>query len=161
MRGWRRVGVVVVAALVAGMLPLEAVADDPAPVTLAAFEGGEPFAAPPNAGIFTWGSDADDPPTLELQARADAPAGEKVLHGTYDISGWGGFSHDVTYDVNPGDWSPYKGIRFWWYVTAPEAWAHSSMSVAIAETGCVVQTMATQQASSAPIMAGRSPMTGG
>ena len=31
-------------------------------------------------------------PTMELQARADAPAGEKVLHGTYDISGWGGFT---------------------------------------------------------------------
>lgn len=111
-----RVAVVAAAALVGGLLvTTPAAADDPAPVTLAAFEGAEPFAAPPNAGIFTWGSDADDPPTLELQARADAPAGEKVLHGTYNISGWGGFSHDVTYDVNPGDWSPYKGIRFWWY----------------------------------------------
>ncbi|NIK56249.1 glycoside hydrolase family 3 N-terminal domain-containing protein [Kribbella shirazensis] len=105
-----------VAALVAGLLvTTSAAADDPAPVTLAAFEGGEPFASPPNPGIFTWGSDADDPPALELQTRADAPAGEKVLHGTYGISGWGGFTHNVTYDVNPGDWSAYKGIRFWWY----------------------------------------------
>ncbi len=40
---------------------------------------------------------------------------EKVLHGTYNISGWGGFSHDVTFDQNPGDWSAHKGIRFWWY----------------------------------------------
>ncbi|HWD81731.1 MAG TPA: glycoside hydrolase family 3 N-terminal domain-containing protein [Kribbella sp.] len=112
----QRVGAVVAGALVAGLLAVTpAAADDPAPVTLAAFEGGEPFASPPNAGIFTWGSDADDPPTLELQSRPDAPAGDKVLHGTYDISGWGGFSHDVTYDVNPGDWSAYKGIRFWWY----------------------------------------------
>ncbi|MFI5690679.1 glycoside hydrolase family 3 N-terminal domain-containing protein [Kribbella sp. NPDC051586] len=115
MRGFRRIALVAAAALIAGLLPLDAVADDPTPVTLAAFEGGEPFASPPNAGIFTWGSDADDPPTMELQTRADAPAGEKVLHGTYNISGYGGFSHDITYDVNPADWSVYKGIRFWWY----------------------------------------------
>jgi beta-glucosidase len=115
MRGFRRVALVAAATLVAGLLPLYAVADDPAPLTLAAFEGAEPFASPPNAGIFAWGSDADDPPTLELQTRADAPAGDKVLHGTYNISGYGGFSHDITYDVNPGNWSAYKGIRFWWY----------------------------------------------
>jgi beta-glucosidase len=106
---------VAAAALIVGLLPLQAQADDPAPLVLAAFEGGEPFASPPNAGIFGWGSDADDPPTMSLQTRADAPSGEKVLHGTYNISGYGGFSHDVTYDVNPGDWSAYKGIRFWWY----------------------------------------------
>ncbi|TDU90667.1 beta-glucosidase [Kribbella voronezhensis] len=82
---------------------------------LASFEGAEPFASPPSAGIFGWGSDADDPPTMELQARADAPQGDKVLHGTYNISGYGGFSHDVTFDQNPGDWSAHKGIRFWWY----------------------------------------------
>ncbi|MEV5963009.1 glycoside hydrolase family 3 N-terminal domain-containing protein [Kribbella sp. NPDC051952] len=115
MRGFRRTALVAAAALVAGLLPLQAAADDPAPIVLAAFEGGEPFASPPNAGIFGWGSDADDPPTMELQTRADAPSGEKVLHGTYNISGYGGFSHDVTYDVNPGDWSAHKGIRFWWY----------------------------------------------
>ncbi|TCC53751.1 glycosyl hydrolase [Kribbella capetownensis] len=115
MRGFRRVALVVAGALVVGMAPLQAVADDPAPIVLAAFEGAEPFASPPNPGIFGWGSDADDPPTMELQARADAPSGEKVLHGTYNISGYGGFSHDVTFDQNPGDWSAHKGIRFWWY----------------------------------------------
>ncbi|ADB35339.1 glycoside hydrolase family 3 domain protein [Kribbella flavida DSM 17836] len=106
-------------AVLAGLLPLgvasQAAADDPAPTVLAAFEGAEPFAAPPNPGIFGWGSDADDQPTMELRARADAPAGEKVLHGKYDISGWGGFSHDVTFDTDPGNWSVHKGIRFWWY----------------------------------------------
>lgn len=115
----RRTALITTAALLGGFLPLgvasHAAADDPAPVVLAAFEGAEPFASPPNPGIFGWGSDADDPPTMELQARADAPAGEKVLHGTYDISGWGGFSHDVTFDQNPGNWSAHKGIRFWWY----------------------------------------------
>ncbi|MFF1815958.1 glycoside hydrolase family 3 N-terminal domain-containing protein [Kribbella sp. NPDC058245] len=104
------------AALLAGSLVASpAVADDPPPITLAAFEGAEPFASPPNAGIFGWGSDADDPPTMELQTRADAPAGGSVLHGTYNISGYGGFSHDITYDQNPGNWSASKGIRFWWY----------------------------------------------
>ena len=115
----RRTALVTTAALLTGLLPLgvasQAAADDPVPTVLAAFEGAEPFASPPNAGIFGWGSDADDPPTMELQTRADAPVGEKVLHGTYNISGYGGFSHDVTFDQNPGDWSAYKGIRFWWY----------------------------------------------
>ncbi|GAA0580392.1 hypothetical protein GCM10009534_13170 [Kribbella sandramycini] len=104
------------AALLAGSLvTLPAAADDPAPLTLAAFEGAEPFASPPNPGIFGWGSDADDPPTMQLQTRSDAPAGNSVLSGTYDISGWGGFTHDITFDQNPGDWSKFKGIRFWWY----------------------------------------------
>ncbi len=115
----RRTALVTTAALLAGLLPFgiasQAAADDPDPIVLAAFEGAEPFASPPNPGIFGWGSDADDPPTMEFQARADAPQGEKVLHGTYNISGYGGFSHDVTFDQNPGDWSAHKGIRFWWY----------------------------------------------
>ncbi|WP_041289567.1 glycoside hydrolase family 3 N-terminal domain-containing protein [Kribbella flavida] len=115
----RRTAVITAVAVLAGLLPLgvasQAAADDPAPTVLAAFEGAEPFAAPPNPGIFGWGSDADDQPTMELRARADAPAGEKVLHGKYDISGWGGFSHDVTFDTDPGNWSVHKGIRFWWY----------------------------------------------
>ena len=128
MAGWpvfrsirfrRRTAVVATTALLTGLLPLgvasQAVADDPVPTVLAAFEGAEPFASPPSPGIFGWGSDADDPPTMDLQTRADAPVGEKVLHGTYNISGYGGFSHDVTFDQNPGDWSAYKGIRFWWY----------------------------------------------
>lgn len=119
IRSRRRTAVVSSVALLAGLLPLgvaaQANADDPAPLVLAAFEGGEQFASPPNAGIFGWGSDADDPPTMEFQARADAPVGGKVLHGTYNISGYGGFSHDVQYDQNPGDWSAHKGIRFWWY----------------------------------------------
>src|SRR5689334_9077434 len=116
----RRTAVVAAVALLAGMLVANpAVAVDPSPLTLTAFEGAEPFASPPNPGIFGWGSDADDPPTMELQTRADAPAGGSVLHGTYDISGWGGFSHDITFDQNPGNWSAFKGIRFWWYGQNP------------------------------------------
>ncbi|TDD46635.1 glycosyl hydrolase [Kribbella antibiotica] len=112
----RRTAVVAAVALLAGTLVAgPAVAVDPSPLTLAAFEGAEPFASPPNPGIFGWGSDADDPPTMSLQTRADAPAGGSVLHGTYDVSGWGGFTHDITFDQNPGNWSAFKGIRFWWY----------------------------------------------
>ena len=40
-------------------------------------------------------------------------------------------------------------------------WARSSMSVAIAATGCAVPTRATRRASSAPITAGPTAMTGG
>jgi beta-glucosidase len=115
----RRTTLITVAAVVTGLLPLgvaaQAAADDPAPTVLAAFEGAEAFASPPNPGIFGWGSDGDDPPTMEFQTRADAPVGDKVLHGSYNISGYGGFSHDVQFDQNPGDWSAHKGIRFWWY----------------------------------------------
>ncbi|WNO72091.1 glycoside hydrolase family 3 protein [Streptomyces sp. AM8-1-1] len=94
---------------------VSAAADDPAPFTVDRFEGEVPFANPPAEGIFTWGSDADDQPRLELKERADAPEGAKVLEGSYDISGWGGLTHDFTFDRPAQNWTPYKGIRFWWY----------------------------------------------
>ncbi|MEV0039625.1 glycoside hydrolase family 3 N-terminal domain-containing protein [Streptomyces sp. NPDC050804] len=77
--------------------------------------GEVPFAGPPEGGIFTWGGDADDPPRLSLAERADAPEGAKVLEGTYDINGYGGFSHDFAFDEPSHDWSAHRGIRFWWY----------------------------------------------
>ncbi|MFJ9538675.1 glycoside hydrolase family 3 protein [Streptomyces sp. NPDC101225] len=89
-------------------------ADDPAPVPVDRFEGEVPFASQPAEGIFTWGSDSDDPPALQLTARPDAPEGEKVLTGTYDISGYGGFTHDFAATAPGHDWSAHKGIRFWW-----------------------------------------------
>ncbi|MGY0056620.1 glycoside hydrolase family 3 protein [Streptomyces sp. LZ34] len=79
------------------------------------FEGEVPFASPPAEAIFTWGGDADDQPALKLVERADAPEGAKVLEGSYDISGWGGFTHDFAFDRPAHDWSAAKGIRFWWY----------------------------------------------
>lgn len=107
----------VVAGLLAGAVPSTAApaADEPAPVAVDRFEGEVPFANQPAEGIFTWGGDADDPPTLTLKDRADAPEGAKVLEGTYDISGYGGLSHDYAADAQPHDWSAHKGIRFWWY----------------------------------------------
>ncbi|MFJ4499356.1 glycoside hydrolase family 3 protein [Streptomyces sp. NPDC088864] len=107
----------VLAGLLAGAAPSTAApaADEPAPVAVDRFEGEVPFANQPAEGIFTWGGDADDPPTLALKDRTDAPEGAKVLEGTYDISGYGGFSHDYAADQPAHDWSAHKGIRFWWY----------------------------------------------
>ncbi|SED67795.1 beta-glucosidase [Streptomyces misionensis] len=104
-------------ALLAALLPLSATAraaDDPPPVPVDRFEGEVPFAAQPADGIFTWGGDTDDPPTLRLADRADAPEGAKVLAGTYDISGYGGFTHDFAADQPAHDWSAHQGIGFWW-----------------------------------------------
>jgi beta-glucosidase len=89
-------------------------ADDPAPVPVDRFEGEVPFADPPAEGIFTWGSDTDDRPALKLTAREDAPEGDQVLTGTYDISGYGGFTHDFAFAEPAHDWSAHKGVRFWW-----------------------------------------------
>ncbi|MFG2576891.1 glycoside hydrolase family 3 N-terminal domain-containing protein [Streptomyces sp. NPDC048481] len=89
-------------------------ADDPLPVPVDRFEGEVPFASQPAEGIFTWGGDSDDPPTLRLTARADAPEGEKVLTGAYDISGYGGFTHDFAAGLPAHDWSAHRGVRFWW-----------------------------------------------
>ncbi|MEV5875679.1 glycoside hydrolase family 3 N-terminal domain-containing protein [Streptomyces sp. NPDC052101] len=112
-----RTALLVSGALLAALLPLSAAAhaaDDPAPVPVDRFEGEVPFAAQPADGIFTWGSDADDPPALHLADRADAPEGAKVLTGTYDISGYGGFTHDFAAGEPAHDWSAHQGIRFWW-----------------------------------------------
>ncbi|MET9502385.1 glycoside hydrolase family 3 N-terminal domain-containing protein [Streptomyces sp. NPDC006622] len=106
------------AALLATLLPLSSAraAADPAPPVVAVdrFEGEIPFANPPAEGLFPWGSDTDDPPALRLTARPDAPEGEKVLSGSYDISGWGGFTHDFAFDRPPHDWSAHQGVRLWW-----------------------------------------------
>lgn len=108
----------VLAGLLAGAVPSAAApvaADEPAPVAIDRFEGEVPFANQPAEGIFTWGGDADDPPTLSLKERPDAPEGATVLEGTYDISGYGGLSHDYAADQPAHDWSAHKGLRFWWY----------------------------------------------
>ncbi|MFF3000963.1 glycoside hydrolase family 3 N-terminal domain-containing protein [Streptomyces sp. NPDC057950] len=115
----RRTALLASAALLVGLLPLAAAgtvaaADDPAPVPVDRFEGEVPFASQPAEGIFTWGGDADDPPALALTARPDAPEGDKVLGGDYDISGYGGFTHDFAAGQPAHDWSAHRGIRFWW-----------------------------------------------
>ncbi|MFH9660421.1 glycoside hydrolase family 3 protein [Streptomyces sp. NPDC017248] len=113
----RRTALLASAALLAGLLPWAATAraaDTPAPVAVDRFEGEVPFAAQPAEGIFTWGGDTDDRPALRLADRADAPEGAKVLAGSYDISGYGGFTHDYAAAAPAHDWSGRRGIRFWW-----------------------------------------------
>ncbi|MET7287530.1 glycoside hydrolase family 3 N-terminal domain-containing protein [Streptomyces sp. NPDC005573] len=115
----RRTALLASAALLTALLPLTAAATasgaaDPPPVPVDRFEGEVPFAAQPAEGIFTWGGDADDPPALRLADRPDAPEGAKVLTGTYDISGYGGFTHDFAAGEPAHDWSAHRGIRFWW-----------------------------------------------
>ncbi|SED81570.1 beta-glucosidase [Streptomyces sp. 2231.1] len=112
----RRTALLASAALLTGLLPWATAraADDPPPTPVDRFEGEVPFASQPAEGIFTWGSDADDPPALRFAARADAPEGGKVLGGTYDISGYGGFTHDFAAGEPAHDWSVHEGVRFWW-----------------------------------------------
>ncbi|GGW19760.1 hypothetical protein GCM10018980_24410 [Streptomyces capoamus] len=113
----RRTALLASAALLAGLLPWAATAraaDEPAPAPVDRFEGEVPFAAQPAESIFTWGGDTDDPPALRLADRADAPEGGKVLAGTYNISGYGGFTHDFAATAPAHDWSDRQGVRFWW-----------------------------------------------
>ncbi|MGW0993060.1 glycoside hydrolase family 3 protein [Streptomyces sp. NPDC002523] len=117
----RRTALLASTALLTALLPVTATAataasgaDVPAPVPVDRFEGEVPFAAQPADGIFTWGGDSDDPPSLELTARSDAPEGAKVLTGSYDISGYGGFTHDFAAGQPAHDWSAHRGIQFWW-----------------------------------------------
>ncbi|MEV2217245.1 glycoside hydrolase family 3 N-terminal domain-containing protein [Streptomyces sp. NPDC050997] len=111
-----RAALLVTTALLTALLSpsVSQAAGDPAPVAVDRFEGEVPFAAQPADGIFTWGGDNDDPPQLRFADRADAPEGAKVLSGTYDISGYGGFTHDFAATEPAHDWSAHKGIRFWW-----------------------------------------------
>ncbi|MFG2124108.1 glycoside hydrolase family 3 N-terminal domain-containing protein [Streptomyces sp. NPDC048710] len=111
-----RTALLVSAALLTALLSPTAshAADDPAPVPVDRFEGEVPFASQPAEGIFTWGSGTDDPPALQLTARSDAPEGAEVLAGSYDIGGYGGFTHDYASTEPAHDWSAHKGIRFWW-----------------------------------------------
>ncbi|MEU9064278.1 glycoside hydrolase family 3 N-terminal domain-containing protein [Streptomyces sp. NPDC048430] len=106
----------VLASLLAGAVPSAAAdAEDPAPVLVDRFEGEVPLGNPPADSLFTWGGDADDHPALAFEERTDAPEGAKVLQGTYDISAYGGLSHEFAVDQPPKDWTAHKGIRFWWY----------------------------------------------
>ncbi|MEU5229636.1 glycoside hydrolase family 3 N-terminal domain-containing protein [Streptomyces anulatus] len=108
----------VLATLLAGSStgPAVAAADEPAPVLVDRFEGEVPLGGqPPADALFTWGGDADDHPRLKLAERPDAPEGGHVLEGSYDISAYGGFSHEFAADAPPRNWTAHQGIRFWWY----------------------------------------------
>ncbi|MBM7786323.1 glycoside hydrolase family 3 N-terminal domain-containing protein [Tenggerimyces flavus] len=84
--------------------------------TLDDFEGEVPFGNP--EGIFTFGADGNDHPTLTVESRArEGVPDNHALRVDYhaDAGGWGGVVHNLTYDTNPQDWSGFAGIRFWWY----------------------------------------------
>ncbi|MCG5216168.1 glycoside hydrolase family 3 N-terminal domain-containing protein [Streptosporangium sp. KLBMP 9127] len=79
-------------------------------LTVDRYDGEVPIVSgPPEPGLFTFGGDADDHPVLSF---ADAGDRGKVLHGSYDISAWGGVVHNL---AEPQDWSGFAGLRFWWY----------------------------------------------
>ncbi|MFD8708846.1 glycoside hydrolase family 3 N-terminal domain-containing protein [Streptomyces anulatus] len=108
----------VLATLLAGSStgPAVAAADEPAPVLVDRFEGEVPLGGqPPADALFTWGGDADDHPRLKLAERPDAPEGGHVLEGSYDISAYGGFSHEFAVATPSRNWTAHQGIRFWWY----------------------------------------------
>ncbi|MFD5209093.1 glycoside hydrolase family 3 N-terminal domain-containing protein [Streptomyces anulatus] len=108
----------VLATLLAGSStgPAVAAADEAAPVLVDRFEGEVPLGGqPPADALFTWGGDADDHPRLKLAERPDAPEGGHVLEGSYDISAYGGFSHEFAVATPPRNWTAHQGIRFWWY----------------------------------------------
>ncbi|GAA5044601.1 beta-glucosidase [Thermocatellispora tengchongensis] len=78
-------------------------------LTVDKYDGEVPIVSgPPEPGIFTFGGDADDHPSLSF---ADDERG-KVLRGTYDISQWGGVVRNL---AGTQDWSGFAGVRFWWY----------------------------------------------
>ncbi len=85
---------------------------DGAVSTLDDFEGALPISSG-NPGLFTFSSDAGSTPTLTQVAAADRPgaaAGNHALQVGYQITGYGGFSHDL---ATAQDWSGYDGFSFW------------------------------------------------
>ncbi|MFI9835471.1 glycoside hydrolase family 3 N-terminal domain-containing protein [Nonomuraea sp. NPDC051941] len=65
------------------------------------------------SGVYAWGNDAASTPTLTIEpgpGRPGAPATNRVLKSVYNVSQWGGWSHDL---AATQDWSPYEGFSFW------------------------------------------------
>ncbi|WP_166427434.1 glycoside hydrolase family 3 N-terminal domain-containing protein [Nonomuraea mesophila] len=64
-------------------------------------------------GVYAWGNDAASTPALTVEpdaTRPEAPATNRVLTSVYDVSQWGGWSHDL---AATQDWSAYEGFSFW------------------------------------------------
>jgi beta-glucosidase len=87
---------------------------DGKPKVIADFEGDVVFGEP--EGIFPFGADEDDKPILSapVTAREGAPADNHALNVAIGAEAWGGFSHNLTFDKDPQDWSGYGGFRFWY-----------------------------------------------
>ncbi len=98
--------------LMAGVMP--AIAQSPTTLPLDDFESGIPLGFP--EGYFTFGGDGDDNPVLTAVTAADRPGaapGNFALQGDYDISIFGGFVHNLSFEADPQDWSGFDGLRFW------------------------------------------------
>jgi beta-glucosidase len=89
-------------------------ATDGKPKVIADFEGAVTFGEP--EGIFPFGADEDDKPDLAapVLARDGASADNHALTVKIGAEAWGGFSHNLTFDKDPQDWSGYGGFRFWY-----------------------------------------------
>ncbi|TMR19463.1 glycosyl hydrolase [Nonomuraea zeae] len=78
------------------------------PLTITDFESdGVP------AGVYAWGNDTASTPVLTIEpaaGRPGAPATNRALTSVYNVSQWGGWSHDLPATQ---DWSPYEGFSFW------------------------------------------------
>ncbi|MCU1656062.1 MAG: glycosyl hydrolase, partial [Pseudonocardiales bacterium] len=76
------------------------------------FEGSVPITTS-SPGIFPFGNDAASTPTLSVVAAPDLPgaaAGNHALDVPYTVSGYGGFSDNLS---APQNWSGYGGFSFW------------------------------------------------
>jgi beta-glucosidase len=87
---------------------------DGKPKVIADFEGNVLFSEPD--GIFPFGAVDSDKPDLSapVTARDGAPADNHALAVKIHAKAWGGFSHNLTFDKAPQDWSGYGGFRFWY-----------------------------------------------
>ena len=84
-------------------------ADDPVPVPRRPLRGRGPLRLPARRRHLHLGRRRRRPAPTALTERADAPEGAKVLTGTYDISGYGGFTHDFAFAEPAHDWSAQQG----------------------------------------------------
>ncbi|MBE1586088.1 glycoside hydrolase family 3 N-terminal domain-containing protein [Nonomuraea angiospora] len=94
--------------LVAALIVAPRAAAAAGPLTITDFESDS---VP--SGVYAWGNDAASTPALTIEpgpGRPGAPATNRVLKSVYNVSQWGGWSHDL---AAPQDWSPYEGFSFW------------------------------------------------
>jgi beta-glucosidase len=112
----RRAAMLAVGALAAALInwipPTHAAFAAPAAPVVDDFEGTVPISTG-NPGIFPFGNNATSTPVLAQVAAADRPgaaAGNHGLHVPYQVTQYGGFSHDLP---AAQDWSGYGGFGFW------------------------------------------------
>ncbi|MEH1098908.1 carbohydrate binding domain-containing protein [Micromonospora sp. CPCC 205561] len=96
--------------------------------TVADFEAPRPPLNPPagQPGISTFAGDSSRTPELSYVAapREGAPEGNQALAARVDTTtSWAGFSHHLSHDSEPQDWSSFGGFRFWYFspLTVPPA----------------------------------------